>query len=89
MGPLSHKWRSSRKGFSAAVYALVRLVRGLARQMAPIFKAQGIHQEALAALRLFCKAAEQEAATVEMVRRVVEYLYRARHNPELRLETAE
>jgi transcriptional regulator with XRE-family HTH domain len=63
-----------------------REVRDLARQMAPIFRAQGVHREALAALRLFCEAAEKEAATVELAQRVVEYLYRARHNPALRFE---
>jgi tetratricopeptide (TPR) repeat protein len=61
-------------------------VKMLARQMAPIFRAQGVHREALAALRLFCEAAEKEAATVELVRRLAEYLYRARHNPSLRFQ---
>ncbi len=60
-----------------------REVRTLARQMAPIFKAQGVHRGALAALKLFCEAAETEAATVELARRVREYLYRAQHNPKL------
>ena len=63
-----------------------REVKMLARQMAPIFKAQGVHREALAALKLFCEAAEKEAATVELTRRVVEFLYRAQHQPELRFE---
>jgi transcriptional regulator with XRE-family HTH domain len=66
-----------------------REVKVLARQMAPIFKAQGVHRGALAALRLFCEAAEKEAATVELARRVVDYLYRARHNPGLRFEAGE
>jgi transcriptional regulator with XRE-family HTH domain len=61
-------------------------VKALARQMAPIFKTQGIHREALSALRLFCEAAEKEAVTIEMVRRLVEYLDRARHEPELHFE---
>ena len=65
-----------------------REVRELARQMAPIFRAQGVHREALAALRLFCEAAEKDAATVELAQRVVEYLYRARHNPALRFEAS-
>ena len=63
-----------------------REVKALVRQMAPIFKAQGVHREALAALKLFCEAVETEAVTVELARRVVEYLYRARHQPELRFE---
>ena len=61
-------------------------VKLLARQMAPIFQTQGLHREALAALKLFCEAAENEMATVELARRVVAYLYRARHNPALRFE---
>jgi len=61
-------------------------VKALARQMTPIFKAQGVHQGALAALKLFCEAAEKEAATVELTRRVVVYLYRAQHQPALRFE---
>lgn len=63
-----------------------REVKLLARQMAPLFKAQGVHAGALAAIRLFCEAAEKEAATVELARRVVDYLYRAQHNPQLRFE---
>jgi len=63
-----------------------REVKTLARQMAPIFRAQGVHREALAALKLFCEAAEKEAATVQLTRRIVDYLYRAQHNPQLRFE---
>ena len=59
-------------------------VRDLAREMAPIFQAQGVHREALAALRLFRQAAEREAVTLEMARRLVDYLERARHDPEMR-----
>ena len=58
-------------------------VRILARQMLWIFRAQGVHREALAALKLFCEAAEREQATVDFARRVAEYLERARHNPDL------
>jgi transcriptional regulator with XRE-family HTH domain len=61
-------------------------VKILARQMAPIFRAQGVHREALAAIKLFCEAAEKESATVELARRVTEFLYRAQHNPSLRFE---
>ncbi|MFL6261771.1 MAG: helix-turn-helix domain-containing protein [Thermoanaerobaculia bacterium] len=63
-----------------------REVKMLARQMGPIFRVQGVHREALAALKLFCEAAEQEWVTVELARRVTEYLYRAQHNPSLRFE---
>jgi transcriptional regulator with XRE-family HTH domain len=61
-------------------------VKRLAAGMLWIFKAQGVHQEALAALRLFCEAAEKEKATARLARRIVEYLNRARHQPELRFE---
>ncbi len=65
-----------------------REVKTLARQMAPIFQAQRVHREALAALMLFCEAAEQEALTLELARRMVDYLYRAKHNPQLRFEVS-
>ena len=61
-------------------------VRELVRQMASIFRSQGVHREALAALKLFSEAAEREAATAELARRVVEYLCRARHDPELKFQ---
>jgi transcriptional regulator with XRE-family HTH domain len=62
-------------------------VKELAREMAPIFKAQGVHREVLAALRLFCEAAERDSVTLEMARRLVQYLERARQEPKLRFET--
>lgn len=46
-------------------------VRGLAVAMGWIFKAKGIDREALAALSLFCEAAKQENATVELARQVM------------------
>jgi transcriptional regulator with XRE-family HTH domain len=61
-------------------------VRSLAEEMRWIFKAQGIHREALAALALFRRAAVAERATAELARRVVRYLYRAQYDPELRFE---
>jgi transcriptional regulator with XRE-family HTH domain len=42
-----------------------------------IFEAKGIEREALMALRLFCDAAEREAATVELARRVIADLEKA------------
>jgi len=63
-------------------------VKRLAAGMLWIFKAQRVHQEALAALKLFCEAAEKEDATVELARRVAEYLRKAQHNPELHFEAA-
>jgi tetratricopeptide (TPR) repeat protein len=46
-------------------------VQELAAEMQAIFQANGIDREALAALTLFCKAARQETATVELARRVM------------------
>lgn len=61
-------------------------VKVIARQLAPIFQAQGVHREALAALKLFREAAEKEAVTLDFARRIVRYLQRAQYNPELRFE---
>jgi transcriptional regulator with XRE-family HTH domain len=60
-------------------------VREIALAMAWIFKAQGIHREALATLALFRDAAQQEVATVELVRRVtaeIELVRRSASLPE-------
>ena len=62
-------------------------VRILARRMAPIFKAQGVHREVLAALKLFRDAAESESVTLELTQRLIDYLNRARYNPELRFQS--
>jgi hypothetical protein len=61
-------------------------VREIAEEMLWIFKAQEVHREALAALRLFCEAAKHEAATVELARRVERFLRRAQLDPGLRFE---
>jgi transcriptional regulator with XRE-family HTH domain len=54
-------------------------VRELAVGMGWIFKAKGIAREALAALSLFCEAARQEAATVELTRQVIAEIEKSRH----------
>jgi transcriptional regulator with XRE-family HTH domain len=46
-------------------------VKTLAREMAPIFQAQGIAREALVSLALFRDAAQQETATLELAWRVI------------------
>ena len=61
-------------------------LRTLARQTVPIFEAQGVHREALAALKLFNNAAEHEAVTLDFAKRLINYFLRARHNPGLRFE---
>lgn len=59
-------------------------VKTLAEEMVPLFQAQDVHREAMAALLLFQKATQQEALTVELVEDLASYLKRARENPELR-----
>lgn len=61
-------------------------VRELAEEMMWIFDAEGVPENALAALRVFCEAARQEAATVELAQRVHRFLERAREDPERRFE---
>lgn len=60
--------------------------RILADGMAWIFTSQGVDREALAALQIFCETARREAATVELARRVIRFLHRSQHDPELRFE---
>jgi tetratricopeptide (TPR) repeat protein len=62
-------------------------VKSLARELAAVFESKGVHREALAALRLFQEAAEREEATAELARRVLRYLFRARHDQGLRFES--
>jgi tetratricopeptide (TPR) repeat protein len=62
------------------------MVKTLAVHLKPIFQAQGVHPEAMAALTLFAKAAEKEKVTAEMARGVVTYLRKARHQPGLRFQ---
>jgi len=62
-------------------------VKMLAEEMLRIFRTQKIEREALAALRVFCEAARQETATAELARRVLKFLHRAQHDPELQFET--
>jgi transcriptional regulator with XRE-family HTH domain len=61
-------------------------VRALVEEMVWVFRSQGIHREALAALHLFFEAARKDAATVELARKVGRYLHRAQNDPELRFE---
>jgi len=55
-------------------------VRELALAMAWIFRAKKICREALAALRLFCEAAQQDAVTVELTQQVIAEIERVRHS---------
>jgi tetratricopeptide (TPR) repeat protein len=59
-------------------------VKVLAQALTVVFERQGVHREALAALRLFHEAAQREGATAELARDVLRYLFRARHDQGLR-----
>ncbi len=61
-------------------------VKRLSDQIVAVFKAQRVHREALASVILFQEAAEQERATVELARKLSDYLRRAQHNPDLHFE---
>ncbi|MBW8764739.1 MAG: hypothetical protein JF630_00415, partial [Geodermatophilales bacterium] len=61
-------------------------VRALTPGLAQVFESRGVHREALAALRLFQEAAQRGEATAELARRVLAYLFRARHDQGLRFE---
>src|SRR3954469_69660 len=62
-------------------------VKVLAGELTRVFEEKGVHREALAALSLFYQAAEREEATVELARRVLRYLFRAREDQSLRFES--
>jgi tetratricopeptide (TPR) repeat protein len=64
-------------------------VKALARQMAPIFQAQGVHGEFLSAIALFRQAAEKEKVSVELASEILEFLRRSQHDPELRFDRRE
>lgn len=59
-------------------------VRRIAEEMIPLFQAQDVHRETLAALALFQEAARQDRLTVEKTLEVAAYLREARNEPELR-----
>jgi tetratricopeptide (TPR) repeat protein len=64
-----------------------REVKALALELAKIFEAKGVHPEALNALRVFDEAVRQETATAELARRILRYLFKARHDEGLRFES--
>jgi tetratricopeptide (TPR) repeat protein len=59
----------------------------LAGEMLKIFEAAGVHREALAAVVLFRDAATRGEVTVELVRRLHDYLKQAERDPELRFKS--
>jgi tetratricopeptide (TPR) repeat protein len=58
-------------------------VKTIARHLVPIFQAEEVHREALAALTVFRQAAERESLTVELAQRITAFLRRAQHDPTL------
>jgi tetratricopeptide (TPR) repeat protein len=58
----------------------------LAEEMVWIFRSRCVRREALAALGLFCQAAKGRSATLDLTRQVIDYLERARRDPQLRFE---
>lgn len=78
-----------RMGYDAALVALELAVlfaeqgrtaeiKQLAIEVLPLFESREVHREAMGALILFQRAAEQEILTVEMVRQVTAFLSRER-----------
>lgn len=61
-------------------------LKRLAAEMVPIFTSLHIHREALAALAFLTQAIEAEAASLEVVTAVANYLRRAEHEPDLRFQ---
>lgn len=62
--------------------------RELATQLMPIFQAADLHQEALAALVVFQRAAQAEVASVELVREILVYLEQAKEDPDLKFRAS-
>jgi tetratricopeptide (TPR) repeat protein len=64
-----------------------REVKALALELAKVFETDGVHPEALNALRVFEEAVRQEEATADLARRVLRFLFKARHDQNLRFES--
>ena len=62
-------------------------VKELTRELPKIFAAKGVHREAPAALKVFQEAVERETATAELARRILSFLFRARFDQGLQLES--
>ncbi len=58
-------------------------VQRLAAELADVFRKNGIHEEAKKALRLFEEAVARQAATAELARLLLAWLFRARNDPGL------
>lgn len=58
-------------------------VKDIARNLAPLFQAQALPRETLAALGLFRQAAEAGRASAELAKQVLSFVRRARHDPRM------
>jgi hypothetical protein len=58
-------------------------VKAMAAELAEAFRQRGVHPEAQKAMQLFKDAADKEEATAELAGKVLSYLFRAEHQPEL------
>ncbi len=63
-----------------------REVKALTLELTGAFQSKGVHLEAQKALRLFQQAVETDAATAELARNVLAYLFLARHDEGRRFE---
>jgi tetratricopeptide (TPR) repeat protein len=63
-------------------------VKALVGESLPTFQDLGIHRQARVALDALHRAAAREKLTAALARRVLRFLYRARHDPQLRFEAA-
>lgn len=66
-----------------------REVKELTRELPKVFASRGVHREALAALQVFQEAVEREAATAELTRRVLSFLFRARFDEGVTFEAGD
>jgi len=89
-----------RQGYSAALVTLdlaafyldrgrPREVKPLAEQMVPIFHAQDVHRELIAALMIFQQAARADRLTAELLVCLRRYLLVAKNDPRFRFENGE
>lgn len=58
-------------------------VKAIARHLVPIFQANDVPREALAALAVFRRAAEMEQVTLDLVQRIASFLQDLRRDPSL------
>ncbi len=63
-------------------------VQRIAEEILTIFRSRSVHREAIAAIALLKRAADQQRAEAALVRQVSTFLRRSRSNPELAFEGA-